>query len=234
MLIDRLLTRSAERRPTGTALVQGDVRASYGELFDKAGRMARSLGELGVRRGDRVAIALENSLEYLVAHFGALMAGGVSVPVFHNTPAASFAKIAADCEPAAVISRPAFHRALLKSGAAPARAKFIIAGGAAGEEEAGCFSFDDCLASPGALDIGARSASDLATIIYTSGTTGDPKGVMLSHGNLYANTRSIVEYLELTESDSVMVVLPFYYSYGNSVMLTHVMQGATLVADNRF
>jgi len=234
MLIDRLLTRSAERRPTGTALVQGDVRASYGELFDKAGRMARSLGELGVRRGDRVAIALENSLEYLVAHFGALMAGGVSVPVFHNTPAASFAKIAADCEPAAVISRPALHRALLKSGAAPARAKFIIAGGATGEREAGCFSFDDCLASPGALDIGARSTSDLATIIYTSGTTGDPKGVMLSHGNLYANTRSIVEYLELTESDSVMVVLPFYYSYGNSVMLTHVMQGATLVADNRF
>lgn len=234
MLVDRLLTRSAERLPTGIALVQGDARVSYGELADKACRMASALGELGIKRGDRVAIALENSLEYLVAHFGTLMSGGVSVPVYHNTPAASFAKIAADCGPGAVISRPGFLRALMKSGEAPAGARFIIAGPVTdAEKNSGCVSFEECLKSSGAPG-GARSSGDLATIIYTSGTTGDPKGVMLSHRNLSANTRSIVEYLELTASDSVMAVLPFYYSYGNSVLLSHVMQGATIVADNRF
>jgi acyl-CoA synthetase (AMP-forming)/AMP-acid ligase II len=75
---------------------------------------------------------------------------------------------------------------------------------------------------------------DLAQIIYTSGTTAEPKGVMLTHRNLFANTESIIQYLELTHDDKVMVVLPFYYSYGNSLLLTHVACGGTLVIDNRF
>jgi len=235
MLVDKLLTHSAERRPTGIALVQGEARVSYGELCDKAIRMASALGELGIRRGERVAIALENSIEYLIAHFGVLMSGGVSVPIYHNTPAASFAKIAADCAPSAVIARPKFRGDIIKFGEEPAQARYIIAGPVADtEKESGCVSFEECLRSSGVPNTGVRSTDDLATIIYTSGTTGDPKGVMLSHRNLSANTRSIVKYLELTASDSVMVVLPFYYSYGNSVLLSHVMQGATLVADNRF
>lgn len=233
MLVDSFLTHSAERRPTGIALVQGGARVSYGELCDKASRMASALGELGIRRGERVAIALENSVEYLIAHFGVLMAGGVSVPIFHNTPAASFAKIAADCAPSVVIARPKFYRDIMKSGETSNHAKYIIAGPVT-DTETGCISFEECLRASGVPKTGARSTGDLATIIYTSGTTGDPKGVMLSHRNLSANTRSIVKYLELTAEDSVMVVLPFYYSYGNSVLLSHVMQGATLVADNRF
>lgn len=235
MLIDRLLTHSADRRPTGIALVQGDKRVSYGELLQKASRMASALGELGIRRGDRVAIALENSLEYMVAHFGVLMSGGVSVPVYHNTPAASFAKIAADCAPSVVIARPKFRRDMMKSPESSVQAKFIVAGPVTDIEKGpGCISFEECLGSIGGVDNVTRTPEDLATIIYTSGTTGDPKGVMLTHRNLSANTRSIVKYLELTAEDSVMVVLPFYYSYGNSVLLSHVMQGATVVADNRF
>jgi acyl-CoA synthetase (AMP-forming)/AMP-acid ligase II len=76
--------------------------------------------------------------------------------------------------------------------------------------------------------------TDLAVIIYTSGTTGKPKGVMLSHHNISANTDSIIDYLHLTADDSVMVILPFYYSYGASLLTTHIKAGATLVIDNRF
>ncbi|MCC6502877.1 MAG: acyl--CoA ligase [Deltaproteobacteria bacterium] len=235
MLIDRLLTHSAERRPSAVAFIQGEKRATYGELHDMASRMSRALRDLGVRRGDRVAIALENSIEYLAAHFGVLMTGGVSVPVYHGLPPASFNRIAADCKPFAVISRPPFFRSLLKSPVVAGGAKHIIAGPVSDEEKAGgALSFADCLSSPLSADREAGTHDDLATIIYTSGTTGDPKGVMLSHRNLAANTSSIVSYLGLTAEDSVMVVLPFYYSYGNSVLLSHVMQGATLVADNRF
>ncbi|MBE0616967.1 MAG: AMP-binding protein, partial [Proteobacteria bacterium] len=71
----------------------------------------------------------------------------------------------------------------------------------------------------------------LAKIIYTSGTTGEPKGVMLRHRNLVANVRSIVEYLGLTERDRVMAVLPFFYVYGNSVLLTHAAVGGSLVVN---
>jgi acyl-CoA synthetase (AMP-forming)/AMP-acid ligase II len=71
--------------------------------------------------------------------------------------------------------------------------------------------------------------STLAQIIYTSGTTGNSKGVLLSHGNLMCNVRDIVSYLELDEHDSILNVLPFHYSYGNSVLHTHLAVGAKVV-----
>jgi acyl-CoA synthetase (AMP-forming)/AMP-acid ligase II len=78
------------------------------------------------------------------------------------------------------------------------------------------------------------SSDDLAAIFYTSGSTGEPKGVMLSHKNLVSNTVATVKYLEIDQNDSILVILPFYYIYGNSLMLTHILCGGTQVIDNRF
>ena len=75
---------------------------------------------------------------------------------------------------------------------------------------------------------------DLAAIVYTSGSTGKPKGVMLTHKNIVANTRSICSYLELTENDIQMVVLPFFYVMGKSLLNTHIAVGATVVINNKF
>lgn len=74
----------------------------------------------------------------------------------------------------------------------------------------------------------------MAEIIYTSGSTGKPKGVILSHKNLIANTSSIVEYLQLSKEDIMMVVLPFYYCYGLSLLHTHLRCGGSLVFHNSF
>ncbi len=74
----------------------------------------------------------------------------------------------------------------------------------------------------------------LAQIIYTSGSTARPKGVMLSHKNLIANTESIVEYLELSEDERMLVVLPFYYCYGLSLLHTHLRVGGSIVLSNNF
>jgi acyl-CoA synthetase (AMP-forming)/AMP-acid ligase II len=76
------------------------------------------------------------------------------------------------------------------------------------------------------------SPSDLASIIYTSGTTGSPKGVTLSHGNLSTNIDSILQYLQLTGKDSILNVLPFYYSYGNSILHTHLAVGGSMLLEN--
>ncbi len=73
-----------------------------------------------------------------------------------------------------------------------------------------------------------------AEIIFTSGSTGKPKGVMISHKNLIANTSSIVEYLQLTEDDRMLVVLPFYYCYGLSLFHTHLRVGGSIVFNNSF
>jgi acyl-CoA synthetase (AMP-forming)/AMP-acid ligase II len=73
-----------------------------------------------------------------------------------------------------------------------------------------------------------------AEIIFTSGSTGKPKGVMISHKNLIANTSSIVEYLQLTSDDRMLVVLPFYYCYGLSLFHTHLRIGGSIVFNNSF
>jgi acyl-CoA synthetase (AMP-forming)/AMP-acid ligase II len=75
---------------------------------------------------------------------------------------------------------------------------------------------------------------ECAEIIFTSGSTGRPKGVMISHKNLIANTRSIVEYLNLTSNDRMLVVLPFYYCYGLSLLHTHLRAGGSIVLNNSF
>jgi long-chain acyl-CoA synthetase len=74
----------------------------------------------------------------------------------------------------------------------------------------------------------------LAEIIFTSGSTGEPKGVMISHRNLIANTGSIIEYLKLTGEDIIEIVLPFYYCYGLSLLHTHLKVGGSVVLNNTF
>ncbi len=76
--------------------------------------------------------------------------------------------------------------------------------------------------------------SSLASIIYTSGSTGEPKGVMLSHRNIVSNTLAICEYLHLTENDIQMVVLPFFYVMGKSLLNTHFAVGGRVVINNKF
>ena len=73
-----------------------------------------------------------------------------------------------------------------------------------------------------------------AEIIFTSGSTGEPKGVMISHKNLIANTSSIVEYLGLTSGDRMLVVMPLYYCYGLSLLHTHLRVGGSIVFNNSF
>jgi acyl-CoA synthetase (AMP-forming)/AMP-acid ligase II len=84
------------------------------------------------------------------------------------------------------------------------------------------------------LEAVSATPSDLSCIIYTSGSTGTPKGVMLTHANIVANVASICEYLQLTDADIQMVVLPFFYVMGKSLLNTHFAVGGTIVINNKF
>ena len=97
------------------------------------------------------------------------------------------------------------------------------------------YSWDDVVANQNSSepDI-AVDESDLASIIYTSGSTGTPKGVMLSHKNLVSNVQSICQYLAISDKDIQMVVLPFFYVMGKSLLNTHFAAGGTVVINNKF
>ena len=177
----------------------------------------------GVKKGDNVPVFLNNSCEYLIAYFAVLKAGAIITALNTHFVSRELGLIIKDCSPTIIISDKK-HKAVvekaLKSSENPLEILLI----------------DDWNMhhTAGALQPVACTPEDLAMIIYTSGTTANPKGVILSHENLSANAESIIEYLHLTANDKIMVVLPFYSSYGNSLLTTHIRVGGTLVIDNRF
>lgn len=237
MLLDRLLISTAERFPNSIAAVQGERRVNYKELYDGAVKVASILQGHGIRRGDRIIIALENSVEYIISYFGVLLAGGVTVAINPDIKPAGLQKIILDCTPAGIISRSNIFPVINACKSVYSIGFILLHGnlGPVASSDPTVVSFDSFSNHvDGLYQPNEHKKEELASIIYTSGTTGEPKGVMLSHKNLVSNANSIISYLGLTEQDSMVVVLPFYYSYGNSILLTHVMQGAKLVIDNRF
>jgi acyl-CoA synthetase (AMP-forming)/AMP-acid ligase II len=97
------------------------------------------------------------------------------------------------------------------------------------------FKWEDIVNAKELPDFGVEiDDSALASIIYTSGSTGKPKGVMLSHGNIVSNVHSICQYLSITDKDIQMVVLPFFYVMGKSLLNTHIAAGGTVVVNNKF
>jgi len=240
MLVQAILEKSARAFPDRPAAWANGVWKTYAELNRQADQVAAFLIGLGVKPGERVAILLENSFDYISAHFGALKAGAVEVSLNTELAADGLKQLLVDCEARVLIAGNKFfkqwvgiisdlpdlkHLVLeqdLKKIApvsAPVPIHFLPA-----------VYQTETFASPNA----PRIDLDLASLIYTSGSTGEPKGVMLSHLNLTSNTQSIVEYLELRESDRMMVVLPFYYVYGRSLLYSHFLSGGSLVIDNRF
>ncbi len=237
-LIHHLLEESERLRPDNCAMVHGDTRVSYSELNRDANRIARFLHDRGVTPGDRVVLLLENCREYLASYYGCLKAGGVAVPLNPELKPDGLAWLLSSVEPRVVISSPKCERtlhALSLSRFSIGTLLLVRPGLNWRESPVSPLSFDEItfsgvnLPPPLALD-----EMSLASIIFTSGSTGRPKGVMLSHRNIVANTRSIVSYLELTSTDIQMVVLPFFYVMGKSLLNTHIAAGGTVIINNSF
>ena len=235
MLVHELLESSARERPEALALLAGTGATTYGELDALATQFARVCVREGVRPGDRVAIALENSIELIACYFGAMKAGGVAVPLPPGARSDRFSRAIADCRPAlSVVDEATFtsHRTQL------AGSRVLVHDGEraalSGEGTPRDMLLSAALTSSSAAPFpAARRPHDLAAIIYTSGSMSQPRGVMLTHQNILANTRSIVAYLTLTPADRVMCVLPLYYAYGLSLLHTHVLIGGTVILENR-
>jgi long-chain acyl-CoA synthetase len=194
-----LLQRSAERHPQRTALIHGDERTSYADLWADVLRAATSLRTRMVP-GDRVVLQLPNSREWVTAYYGALAAGGVVVPLHVAT------------------TETERHNVIRDSGATLT----LLAGDVwLGVAEAEPIDRDD---------------DDPAAILYTSGTSGDPKGVVLTHGNLLNNaTVASRDVAGFRHDDVMLVTVQFAHAFGmTSVLNACLYGGATLVLTDRW
>jgi long-chain acyl-CoA synthetase len=221
MLIGSILKGAARNHPHKPAVWFKGSWKTYGEINREADGIALFLLNLGVLTGDRVALLAENSFDYISAHFGIHKAGAIEVSLNTELLPDEITQLLIDCEASVLLSSRKYARSLenIRS------IRHLII-----DEVLPEILRLEAASSP----VAGRIESDLASIVYTSGVTSSPKGVMLSHLNLVSNTKSIVQYLGLGADDRMMVVLPFYYIYGRSLLYSHFLSAGSLVLDNSF
>ncbi len=229
--IAEYLRDTARRQPDGAGIIADGRTHTWAEVDRAVDAFATGLLSRGLHAGDRVAMLLGNSYEFVIAYYGVARAGLVSVPM---NPAYTSAEVA-------VLLADSGARLLLVQGSTSST----------GEDSAdplpGCEVLDvhsdewSRLLASGAGGSPAEvstSKESLALLLFTAGTSGRPKGAMLTHGALRANTEMLLTLdapPAVTADDTVLLVLPMFHVYGlNTGLGLAVAAGATLVLTDRF
>ncbi|HMZ13788.1 MAG TPA: FadD3 family acyl-CoA ligase [Mycobacterium sp.] len=211
--IPEMVACAADRFGDAEAVVDGPLRLTFAEVADRVRRAAGAFANLGVDRGDRVAIWAPNSAYWMIAAFGVLTAGGVVVPVSTRYKTA---------EAADIITRSGAKVVLVEKGFLGQ--DFTTPPGVPALDLKSGFLED------GAPFERAVTGTDIADIIYTSGTTGRPKGVMMNHAQ---NLRMYAEWCDLADlrrGDRYLIVNPFFHTFGYKAgCLASFIRGATML-----
>jgi len=250
-----LVCEQAGHFPERVAVICGERVATYRALADAAGRVAAGLHAAGFGRGDRIAILVNNRLEWLECCFGAAALGATVVPFSTWSKPQELAYLLADAEIDALFAVDGFAgqnfaEALATlvpeaNGAAPGqwrsrefpRLRQIVMLG--GHLQPGWIAYDEFRAAVAPLDMrglaeGARPEDD-ALILYTSGSSARPKAVRLRHYAVIENGCNIGERMDLGPDDRVLLAPPLFWTYGAANELPATLShGATLVLQGRF
>ena len=230
-LQDRL-REVAREIPQKQALIAGDRVLTYGELDAATDRMAAALAKRGIQKGDRVTIFMPNSIEFVIAFYGTLKAGGVVNPINAGSKEREVRFQVNDSGATAVLYQEALAPVVeaVRGDLTKVRV-FAVTGKTAPE---GVERLDDLAAEAGSVSV-AVGMDDLAALPYTSGTTGFPKGVMLTHANLTANQQQFFAAVPVRRDDVFLNVLPYFHIYALNLLMTGAISlGATQVAMSRF
>ncbi|GAA2730099.1 long-chain fatty acid--CoA ligase [Actinocorallia aurantiaca] len=229
-----VLAESARRRPRQTALVQGDLRLTYAEVWERARAQAAALVRLGVRPGDRVALLCPNTAEFPQAYYAVLTAGAVVVPVHLLLTAPEMEHVLRDSEASVLLCHPLFAE-VAKQAADSAGVRVCSLGDAPVPGVDGCLA--DLARSVEPLrSFVRRVPEDPAVVFYTSGTTGRPKGAVLSHLNLVMNaTINAFDTHPVHPGQVALGALPLFHIFGQTVSLNSTWRAlGTLVLMPRF
>lgn len=238
--IHQFIERSSIIHPNKTAVVYQDRRLTYFEINNSANHVAKYLiDDVGVAKGDLIPLMFENSPEYVICYYGIQKSGCVAVPLGTDLKPEGLSFYLQELESSVLLASNRYERLLKATPLSSFGIKTVGQSTPTGgwnhpnirrDDLTVVFSRQEEVPNP---EI-AIDTDDLANIIYTSGSTGQPKGVMLSHRNIVENTVSICEYLKLTDADIQMVVLPFFYVMGQSLLNTHMAVGGTVIINNTF
>jgi len=220
---------------------------TYGEFEETIGRFAQGLQDLGVQKGDHVAFLLGNTPHYLIALYATMRLGATAIPVnpIYTPDEISYilrngdvkAVIALDALlPLVEVGVQAFPEVVtfVVCETTPDVAEKVAALSEAAKARTHLFSQVIARAS-GSLEPVNVAEDDTAIILYTSGTTGNPKGAMLSHGNVYSNARDVSTYLGYRADDRIIATLPVFHVFALTVVVNApLISGATVLLAPRF
>ena len=197
---------------------------SYMEALDETSRIARCLTDLGLRPGDRVTVQVRKSPDAVWLYLACLRAGLVFHPLNTDYQLDELVYFVGNAEPSAIICDPAKEQ--LFTELTEGKHCEVLTLDAHGK---GSLS-NVVQETPPDFETVQRKATDIAVLLYSSGTTGTPKGAMLSHGNLAANTLTLVESWGFTQQDRLLHTLPIYHAHGLFVAIGCVlMSGSSMM-----
>ncbi len=225
-----MLEETTKKYRGKTAIVWGERRVSYAELDEASNKVANALIGLGVGKGERVAMLLPDSPEFVAIYFGIVKIGGIAVPLNIRHRVAELASLFDSAQPKVLVSQSPFLEPLVP---ALPRFKYIEHVIDLGSKHEGQFvSYQQIMATGSARRIEAEpEPEDIAHIIYASGPTTEPRGAMLSHQSLVLEAAISAEAFQQTDQDvTLLFALPMYHAFGLAeVLLTSIFRGSRLV-----
>ncbi len=230
------LHESAKRWPGQLAVISDQGSMTYAELDAASDRVATNLRRHGVEPGVAVGLQLPNIPQFLLAYFGILKAGGVVVPMNVLLKAPEIAFYLGGSDARAVITSVATISEAAKGAASAGVGEIFVVTGSQPAGSVGT-DFDELLAgaAPDPPPFVQRDPGDTAVILFTSGTTGRPKGVELTHFELYMNADAHRQGFAMTNADIMVAVAPMFHTLGLSgVLNSTVLAGGALRLMVRF
>lgn len=209
-LID-ILSRAHRLYPDRTALVFGSKEISYAEVLRESCRVASAVRAAGAKQGERVAILLDNSPEFVYAYFGILLNRSIIVPVNHMFKREEIKYILDDSGAIGLITSAAYASIADELKAMTENLAFVLQVSGAKEQPVDT-SFARFVGGP-------ERPAEPAVFLYTSGTTGHPKAAVLTHGNLLSNIHSSSQCIRVTPKDTFISFLPLFHSFAATVCL---------------
>lgn len=230
MHLGTLLARLARRHGEKTALRDAEGDWSFARFGERLSRLGNGLRGLGLASGDRVALLLPDTREYLESDYGSMAAGLVRVPLDPRLPLADLIALLRHAGARALVAHAGLVPSLEEIRAAvPGLAHIITVGGPL----PGTQDYEALLAGASSVPFEGGDAEDLATLNFSGGTTGKPKAIMLRHRNLAAVLQNTIQGFSIGPEDVFFNIRPLW-PIAQLVMFSHLAAGCTVVLGGRF